>query len=182
MSYPLMGNYGVNSVDVESGKVQVRGFVVRQNCTEPSDMYGGKTLGSYLNEENVPGISDLDTRSIIIKIRERGTLRGAIVFDDDPEEVVKRLRTMPYPSDDNLVGMASTPEVIFHKNERASKTVALFDCGVKANIVRELHKRFNVYQLPYDTPRKFFRDHQVDGVLISNGPGEMRTPSIPGVS
>ncbi|HEY3419519.1 MAG TPA: glutamine-hydrolyzing carbamoyl-phosphate synthase small subunit [Methanomassiliicoccales archaeon] len=178
MSYPLIGNYGVNSEDVESGKVQVRGFVVRQNCTEPSDMYGGRTLGSYLKQENVPGISDLDTRSIIIKIRERGTLRGAIVFDEDPEEVVRKLRTMAYPSDDNLVGMASTKEVILHKNERATKTVALFDCGVKANIVRELHKRFNVYQLPYDTPKKFFRDHHIDGVMISNGPGDPSHPEL----
>ncbi len=72
MSYPLIGNYGVNPHDVESGKVQVRGFAVRQNSTEPSEMYGGKTLGSYLKNENVPGISDLDTRSIIIKIQGEG--------------------------------------------------------------------------------------------------------------
>ena len=85
---------------------------------------------------------------------------------------------MPYPSDDNLVGMASTKEVILHKNEKATKTVALFDCGVKANIVRELHKRFNVYQLPYDTPKKFFRDHQIDGVMISNGPGDPSHPDL----
>ena len=178
MSYPLIGNYGVNLHDVESGKVQVRGFVVRQNCTEPSDMYKGRTLGSYLKEENVPGISDLDTRSIIIKIRERGTLRGAIVFDEDPEEVIKKLRTMAYPSDDNLVGMASTKEVILHKNEKATKTVALFDCGVKANIIRELQKRFNDYQLPHDTPKKFFRDHHIDGVMISNGPGDPSHPDL----
>jgi carbamoyl-phosphate synthase small subunit len=56
--------------------------------------------------------------------------------------------------------------------------VALFDCGVKANIVRELHKRFNVYQLPHDTPKKFFRDHEIDGVMISNGPGDPSHPDL----
>jgi carbamoyl-phosphate synthase small subunit len=179
MSYPLIGNYGANGNDVESGKVQVRGFMVRENCHEPSDMYQGKTLDAYLKENRVPGISDIDTRSVIINIREKGTPKGAIVFDEDPLEVLEKVRKMPFPSEENLVGLASTKQIIRYDSERKGlKTVALFDCGVKANIIRELRKRFNVIQLPYDTPRKWFRDNEVDGVLISNGPGDPAHPAL----
>ncbi|MCE5296908.1 MAG: glutamine-hydrolyzing carbamoyl-phosphate synthase small subunit [Euryarchaeota archaeon] len=181
MSYPLIGNYGTNVHDVESGKVQVRGFTVRQNCDEPSQMYQGKTLDEYLKENRVPGISDIDTRSLIINIREKGTPRGAIVFNEDPMEVLEKIRKMPFPSEENLVGMASTKNIIRHDSERkGAKTVALFDCGAKANIIREMKKRFNVIQLPYDTPRKWFRDNEVDGIMISNGPGDPAHPALKG--
>ncbi|QLH74378.1 MAG: glutamine-hydrolyzing carbamoyl-phosphate synthase small subunit [Methanomassiliicoccales archaeon] len=179
MSYPLIGNYGTNRQDVESGSVQVRGFVVRENCHEPTDMYGGMTLDKYLKENKVPGISDIDTRSVIIKIREKGTPRGAIVFNEDPEEVIAHIKNMPYPSEHNLVGMASTKSVVHHPStKKNARTVALFDCGAKANIIRELKKRFNVVQLPYDTPKKWFRDNEVDGIMISNGPGDPSHPDL----
>jgi carbamoyl-phosphate synthase small subunit len=184
MSYPLIGNYGTNPYDVESDKVQVRGFAVRQNCMEPSDMYQGRTLDAYLKENKIPGISDLDTRSAIIRIREKGTPRGAIVFDEDPMEVLEKVRNMPYPSDENLVGQASIKMPVRHESiKKGAKTIALFDCGAKENILRELRKRFNIIQLPYDTPAQWFRDHEVDGVMISNGPGDpdhpdMRTATI----
>jgi carbamoyl-phosphate synthase small subunit len=183
MSYPLIGNYGTNPYDIESDKVQVRGFVVRESCVEPSDMYHGRTLDSYLKENKVPGISELDTRAAIINIREKGTPRGALVFDEDPEDVLERVRKMSFPSDDNLVGQASTKVVIRHEStKKGARTIALFDCGVKENILRELRKRFVVIQLPYDTPAKWFKDHEVDGVMISNGPGDPDHPEMRGAT
>ena len=171
MSYPLIGNYGVNAHDVESDHVQVRGFVVREECAEPSDGYGGATLDQYLKDNRIPGICGIDTRSLIIKIREKGTPRGAIVSGLDPEDVIKELRAMPYPSEDNLVGLASVKKPI-HFEKKGAKKVALIDCGVKANIVRELRKRFDLGQLPYNTPKKYLADNDIDGVFISNGPGD----------
>jgi len=179
MSYPLIGNYGINSKDVESDKVQVRGFVVRELCDMPSNGYGEQDLNTYLKENGIPGIAGLDTRSLIIKIRTAGTMKGAIVYDGDPQDKLEELRGMPYPSDSNLVGDVSTKEVLHFPKEGAKK-VALFDCGVKQNIVRELRKRFDLYQLPYDTPVKFFRDHEIDGLFISNGPGDPAHPALKG--
>ncbi|HSV41832.1 MAG TPA: glutamine-hydrolyzing carbamoyl-phosphate synthase small subunit, partial [Methanomassiliicoccales archaeon] len=179
MSYPLIGNYGTNPNDVESDRVQVKGFCVRQNCLEPSDMYGGQTLDAYLKENKVPGISELDTREAIINIRKKGTPRGAIVFDEDPMDVLEKVRSMPFPSEENLVGQASTKKVIRHPSaKKDAKTVALFDCGAKDNIIRELKKRFNLIQLPFDTPKSWFRDNEIDGVMISNGPGDPDHPRL----
>ncbi|MCK7582412.1 MAG: hypothetical protein MZV65_47030 [Chromatiales bacterium] len=97
MSYPLIGNYGVNIKDMESDKVQVNGFVVRELCDSPTDVYGGKDLNSFLKENGIPGIAGVDTRSLIIRIRNAGTMKGAIVYDGDVEEHLERIRKMPYP-------------------------------------------------------------------------------------
>jgi carbamoyl-phosphate synthase small subunit len=175
MSYPLAGNYGVSQQDFESDRVQVNGFVVRENCTVPSSMYGGEPIESLLTEYGVPGISEVDTRSLIIGIREHGTLRGAIAYNEDLDEVLDKVRSMPFPAERNLVSEVSTPKIIRYPKEGA-KTVALVDCGVKNSIIRELRKRFSVVQVPYDAPPSFFRNEEIDGILVSNGPGD---PSIP---
>jgi len=177
MSYPLIGNYGVNTRDMESDKVQVSGYVVRELCEAPSDGYGGMDLNTFLKDNKIPGIAGIDTRSLIIRIRTAGTMKGAIVYDGDPQEHLEKLLKRPYPSESNLVGEVS-PKEVRHFPKEGAKKVALFDCGAKANIVRELQKRFDLYQLPYDTPVKFFRDHEVDGLFISNGPGDPAHPII----
>ena len=176
-SYPLIGNYGVNHVDFESDRVQVRGYVVREKCLEPSNMYGGERIDSFLKKNRVPGISELDTRALIIKIREKGTPRGAICFEEDVDKVLKKVQAMPYPSDSNLVDEVSVKEPQRYERECA-KEVVLIDCGTKQNIVRELRKRFSLTVVPYDTDVKFFRDHEVHGVLLSNGPGDPAHPAI----
>ncbi|NYT11489.1 MAG: glutamine-hydrolyzing carbamoyl-phosphate synthase small subunit [Methanomassiliicoccales archaeon] len=177
MSYPLIGNYGVNRYDYESPKVQVQGYVVRENCPIPSEMYSGDTIHNFLLENRKPGISEVDTRSLIIGIREHGTLRGAISFEDDVESVLEEVRRVPYPSERNLVGEVSTKEIIRYEKEGAD-TIALIDCGVKANIIRELRKRFSVIQLPYDTPPGFFRNEEIHGIVVSNGPGDPSHPDL----
>jgi len=177
MSYPLIGNYGVNHTDFESERVQVRGYAVREKCPEPSGMYGGDRLDSFLKKNHTPGISELDTRALIIQIREKGTPRGAICFEEDLDKALKKVQTMPFPSDSNLVHEVSTREILRYEKEGA-KEVVLIDCGTKANIVRELRERFSLTVVPYDTQASFFRDHDVDGVVISNGPGDPAHPVI----
>ncbi|MFP4170212.1 MAG: glutamine-hydrolyzing carbamoyl-phosphate synthase small subunit [Methanomassiliicoccales archaeon] len=177
MSYPLIGNYGVNSIDLESPRVQVNGYVVRENCTFPSRMYTEESIHTFLHQNAVPGISEVDTRALIIGIREHGTLRGAITFDRDIDSVLEEVRSMPYPAERNLVAEVSTDRVIRYPREGASK-VALIDCGTKANIVRELRRRFSVVQVPFDATPGLLREEGVDGVVVSNGPGD---PSHPGL-
>ena len=177
MAYPLIGNYGVNHLDYESNRVQVSGYVVREKCLEPSGMYGGDKLDHFLKKGNVPGISELDTRSLIIKIREQGTPRGAICFEEDLDKVLKKVQSMPFPSESNLVEEVSTKEVLHYQQEGA-KEVVLIDCGTKSNIIRELRKRFSLTVVPYDTEPSFFHDNEVDGVVLSNGPGDPAHPII----
>jgi len=178
MSHPLIGNYGVSDRYVESSQVQVTGYVVRQLCRKVSPMYGGRDLDSYLKASGVPGISELDTRSLIIGIRERGTLRGAIASSkDDPQEVLETVMKMPYPSERNLVAEVSTPNVIHYEN-KGRKRIALIDCGVKGSIVKELTARFSVVQVPWDTPASWFRSQELDGIFISNGPGDPAHPDM----
>lgn len=181
MSHPIIGNYGVNSMFNESPSVQVTGYVVREACRHPSPMYGGETLDAFLKKNQVPGISELDTRALIIGIREKGVLKGAIAFDEDPQEVLEKVRRMPYPSDSNLVGEVSTKKVLRYEREGAKK-VALIDCGVKNNIVNELRKRFSLVQVPHDTPASFFRNEEFDGIFLSNGPGDPAHPAIMGTT
>ncbi len=171
MSHPIIGNYGVNARFSESPEVQVRGYVVREVCDRPSTTYGNESLDALLKRDKVPGISELDTRALIIGIREKGVLRGAIVFDEDPEEVLEKVKHMPYPSEANLVGEVSVKKIVRYEKKDA-KRVALVDCGVKNNIVRELRKRFDVVQVPFNTPTSVLRDLEIDGLFLSNGPGD----------
>ncbi len=177
MSHPLIGDYGINPRYSESDSVQVAGYVVREACKDPSKMYGGKSLDEYLKEYQVPGISEIDTRSIILDIRSRGVLKGAITFDDDPEKILDEVCKMPAYAGKNWVGEVSTKEVVRYENKGAKK-LALIDCGVKGSILSELKKRFEVIMVPYNVDKSFFRNEEIDGVFLSNGPGDPAHPAI----
>ena len=177
MSHPVIGNYGVSDRFKESPRVHATGLAVRDLCRNVSPMYGGKTLDEYLREEGVPGITELDTRALVVGIREKGALRGAISFDEDTDEVLAKLREMEHPSKRNLVADVSTKEILRYENEGRRK-VALIDCGVKQSIVNELRRRFSVVQVPYDVDPSFFRNEELDGVFISNGPGDPSHPEM----
>lgn len=178
-TYPLIGNYGIRKEYDQSLKgAQVGGIVVSEYCGSPSPMYGGEPLENLLEESRVPGISGIDTRELVIKIRGSGTLRGAIVSDEkEIEETVAGLRSRPLPSESNLVARVSCTE----KKEFLSGkdlTVGLLDCGVKTSIINELSARFDVRLFPYDTAAQEILDSKVDGVLVSNGPGNPAHPDL----
>ncbi len=177
MAYPLIGNYGISDANSQSSGVHVRGFVVREACPEPSQMYGGGTIDGYLKDNQVPGISYLDTRELIIKIRQHGTLRGAITSIDDPASLVEELRRMPFPNETNLIAEVS-PKEISRYDEGKKHTVGLIDCGAKEGIVRDLRSRYNVIRFPHDTPADVIIDSGAQGVMISNGPGDPSHPEI----
>ena len=177
MSHPLIGNYGINPNYSESDSVQVSGYAVRELCKSPSKMYGGKPLDDYLIENKIPAISGVDTRSIILNIRSSGVLKGAISFDSDPEKVLEKIRAMPPYADKNWVGEVSTKEIIRHE-KKGAKRIALIDCGVKGSILSELKKRFEVIQVPYNVDKSFFRNEELNGVFVSNGPGDPSHPDV----
>jgi carbamoyl-phosphate synthase small subunit len=177
-TYPLIGNYGINPAFSQSESVHVRGLVVREYCWEPSTAYGHTTLDQFLKDNKVPGISGIDTRELVIKIRSRGTLKGAIVQNEkDVDSMIKKLKTMPAPSASNLAANVS-PKVITRFDSGKELTVGLIDLGCKQGIVRDLCSRFNVIDFPYDTSAQAIIDAGAQGVLISNGPGDPSHPDI----
>ena len=178
MTYPLIGNYGIKEEYYQSEMVHTRGLVVREYCAEPSPMYGGRTLDHFLKANKVPGISGIDTRDLVIKIRTMGTLKGAIIRDKDAiEGTIAELKRMPAPSDSNLVDEVSCDKIEKHDFGK-DFCIGLLDCGGKSGIMRDLSARFNVTVFPYDTPADVIESHKIKGVLISNGPGDPAHPAI----
>ncbi|MFA7342220.1 MAG: glutamine-hydrolyzing carbamoyl-phosphate synthase small subunit, partial [Candidatus Methanomethylophilaceae archaeon] len=176
-SYPLIGNYGTTPDFMQSEAVHVNGFVVREWCEHPSRMYKGDTVDAFLKKNSVPGISGIDTRDLIINIRDRGTMRGAITYREDIDEVLAEVRGMPLPSESNLVAEMS-PKSTIRIDSGKALTVGLLDCGCKHGIIRDLASRFNVIRIPYNMGAQEILDLGVDGIMVSNGPGD---PSHPGL-
>ena len=178
MTFPLVGNYGISDEFYQSEAVHARALVVREYCKEPSKTYGGRTLDDFMKKHRVPGISGIDTRDLVIRIRRAGTLRGAVVGDRDAiKDTVKMLGKMPLPSEGNLVAEVSCKEIRRHDSGK-ELTLGMIDCGEKKGILREMTSRFNVITFPYDTPADVILASKVGGVLLSNGPGDPNHPEI----
>jgi carbamoyl-phosphate synthase small subunit len=168
-TYPLIGNYGVPDAELEGGlprhfesdSIHVAGLVIAEYSDEYSHWNSSRSLGAWLTEHRVPGISGIDTRALTRRLRERGTLRGKIVYGDDDIEFGD-------PARRHLVAEVSAPEVRTFGHGRFR--VVLVDCGVKANILRCLLARdTTVTRVPWDYD---FTTLEADGILISNGPGD----------
>ena len=180
LTYPLVGNYGISDEADQSDGVHVRGLVVREYCKEPSPMYGGRTLDDYMKAHRVPGISGIDTRELVIKTRSKGTFKGAIVKEGtDLEATVSKLKEMPSPLDANLVAEVSCRKP-YEVGGGRDLTVGLLDCGTKKSIVEQLALRYNVKVFPYDTTAQEIADSGVDGIMVSNGPGNPSHEAIMG--
>ncbi len=175
MTYPLIGNYGINSEDIESEKIQVEGFVVREYEPLPSNWRSQESLADYLNHQRIIGIEGIDTRALTRHIRLAGAMKGVISTQDlDVSSVVKKAA-----SSHGLVGRDLIKRVTCNKQyewpqekEVRYKVVAL-DCGMKFNIARSLAKRgCHVTIMPAHSSAEEIRAIGPDGVLISNGPGD----------
>ena len=183
MTFPLIGNYGTIDDFHQSASVHARALVCSEYCREPSDMYAGKTIDEFLKDHKVPGIAGVDTRDLVIKIRNGGTLKGAITEDRDSiPDLIEKIKASPAPSEGNLVGEVSCKEILeFDSNKEI--TVGLLDCGEKDGILKELRNRYNVVMFPYDTPADVITEFRlngkkIQGVQLSNGPGDPSHPVI----
>lgn len=168
MTYPLVGNYGIPEPKFwESERVQVAGLVVSSYIDTPNHFQSTKTLGAWLREYNVPALEIKDTRGLAKKIRDEGVQLGKIVMNGvDPGFVDINKR--------NLAAEASLKEVKV-LNEDGAKTIAVFDCGVKNNIIKNLVDRgMRVVRVPWDFDI-FSLNERYDGILLSNGPGDPKT-------
>jgi carbamoyl-phosphate synthase small subunit len=175
-AYPLIGNYGINKHDSQSAKVQVWGYAVKERCGLPSHRDSDREIDEFLKRDGIPGISGIDTRELIRKIRNTGTMMGGITTDD-PSGLEERIRKAKHPEGTNLVSQVSTREEVRFE-QGMDKTVAVIDCGVKEDILAELRRRFNVIQLPFDTSHGRIEEISPDGIFVTNGPGNPAHPDI----
>jgi len=175
MTYPLIGNYGINKEDAESRRPFLQGFVVKEYSKVFSNWRASKSLGDYLKENRIIGIEGIDTRALTLHIRQAGAMKAVLSTEDlDEKRLVKKAKASP-----GLVGVDLVKEVTcqkiyrWEKEEKAKFKVVVIDCGVKYNILRELHRhKCQAIVVPASTGVDEILKMKPDGALISNGPGD----------
>ncbi|MDK2820710.1 MAG: carbamoyl-phosphate synthase small subunit [Clostridia bacterium] len=173
LTYPLIGNYGVNDEDLESERPQVAGFIVHEACSLPSNWRAKKKIDNYLKENKIPAIQGLDTRALTRHLRRQGTMRGIIASGENVNlEELKILATKEPPlSGEKLVPYVtnSKPFVI----EGGKRRVILYNFGVKENIIRWLRREdCTVTVMPPKSTAAEILAQNPQGLVISNGPGD----------
>ena len=172
MSYPLIGNYGVNQYDDESYRAWPEAFVVRHLSPRGSNFRNEGTLDDYLKAHNITGLQDVDTRAITKILRNQGTMNGMITCAEhySMDEALKRIRAYRVTG---TVARVSCKEPQEYPVENPKYHIALLDIGEKRNMARCLNKRgCSVTVLPYNTKAENILSGSYDGVMLSNGPGD----------
>ena len=178
LTYPLIGNYGINTEDFESKRIQVSGFVVREACDRPSHWQSTSTFRDFLAEAGIPGISGVDTRSLTRQLRSAGVKMGIITSEMTPIEALEQLRKKPRYDDVDFVKSVSTVTMyewdsIPSLGQQSGPHVVVIDCGLKYNILRILHRmNCRITVVPCRTAAREVLDLKPDGVLLSPGPGD----------
>ncbi|MDD5723049.1 MAG: glutamine-hydrolyzing carbamoyl-phosphate synthase small subunit [Syntrophales bacterium] len=173
MTYPLIGNYGVNEADAESRGLWLEGFVVKELCETPSNWRSEKDLGTYLLEHGVIGLQGVDTRALTKHIREAGAMMAVIsTIDLDPASLVAKARRSPGLSGIDLVESVTCEEPFTFADQDGPNVVVL-DCGVKYSTLRQLREEgCTVTVVPAHTTVDEILAYKPAGVLLSNGPGD----------
>ena len=196
MTYPLIGNYGVNAADAESATVHPRGFVVKEISRIASSHLSEEELPAYLARHGVLGISGVDTRALTRHLRERGAMRGIIATGDrQAEDLAARARALPKLEDEDHVGAVTAREryewteptdgrwlgtdilpATPHAGEPPRRHVVAYDYGIKHGMLRGLVRTgCRVTVVPARTPARDVLALRPDGVFLSNGPGDPAT-------
>ena len=183
MTYPIMGNYGINPDDMESGSV-IEGIssgntagpgalIVRDYTEEPSNFRCDRTLSEYMAARDIAGVGGVDTREITRKIRDYGSCKVMITDEDvSDEEAISELDAWKYAT--NQVSRVSAQKIIeIPARDDEKYHVVAIDCGMKSNIIRDLSARgCRVTIVPFDTGYTEIENLQPDGIFLSNGPGD----------
>ncbi|MDR1734748.1 MAG: carbamoyl phosphate synthase small subunit [Oscillospiraceae bacterium] len=168
-TFPLIGNYGVNPLDKESRRSFVTGYIVSENCGEPSHFGSSGTLDAFLKTQGVPGLYGIDTRSLTKRIRTSGVLRGC--FSETPDAI--SADSLKAWSIGDAVARVTIREPERYTAEKPQRTVVLWDFGVKYSSVHRLLERgCNVVVVPSFWTCGQILAENPDGVLLSNGPGD----------
>ena len=177
LTYPLVGNYGINPEDFESARIQVGGLIVREDCEQPSHGRSDRTLHEFLASQGIPGIAEVDTRAITRRLRSKGVMLG-IITNGDPNASLKRLQDSPAYDDRDYVATVTTPEEYNWNGGdedliESKHRILVTDCGLKYNILRQLRRRgCEVIVVPAATSAEELLALQPSGILFSPGPGD----------
>jgi carbamoyl-phosphate synthase small subunit len=173
MTYPLIGNYGVNHEDVESRRPFVEGFVVKECSGLASNWRCEKNLDEYLGENNIIGLEGIDTRALTRHIRLQGAMKAVISTEDsDEKSLIEKAKASP-----GLIGIDLVQNVAIEEirqwNDQGKYHVLVVDTGVKYNILRELvNRECRVTIAPPRTSAEHILDLKPNGIMLSNGPGD----------
>jgi len=175
MTYPLIGNYGVNNEDPESSRPWVEGFVVREASRMASNWRATESLDDYLKRWNIVAIDHIDTRALVRHIRDKGAMRACLsTIESDAQRVIEKAYNSPSMENRELASVVTTKEpyeVLASSDERFH--VVCYDFGVKMNSLRELSQAgCRVTVVPASTPANDVLAMKPDGVFLSNGPGD----------
>lgn len=172
-TFPLNGNYGVNSDDYESNRSWVRGYIVREWCEVPSNFRCEARIDDFLKEQNIIGLYGIDTRQLTRSIREYGVMNGAITTEDVyavKDELLAQLAA--YEIRDAVKSVSCTERHVYEPEE-TKRRVVMLDLGYKAHILRHLLQRgCEVTVVPYNTSAEEILALAPDGIMLTNGPGD----------
>ncbi len=172
MTYPIIGNYGMNDEVAESAGPQVKAFVVREVCEDPSNWKSQGKLADYLEENDIVGLSGIDTRELTRKIREKGTMHGIITKTPPSAAQIEEMKAFEMPQP---VERVTTREVYEFGEGEYTRRIAVLDFGLKRNILRSLAKRgCRLTVFPALTDPQEILDGKFDGLMLTNGPGNPR--------
>ena len=175
MTYPHIGNYGINANYSESKSIQVSGFIVKEGSQHPSNYLSQSSITEYLEQHNIVGIQNLDTRAITRVIREEGSMNAIISSEIlDPKILKKQLQTIPSMEGLNLIERVTCSKI--YKYSKPKKTlfkIVAIDFGIKTNILRLLKKQgCEITVVPATITSDEIQKINPDGIFLSNGPGD----------
>jgi carbamoyl-phosphate synthase small subunit len=176
MTSPHIGNYGINKEDVESDRIQVAGFIIKEESNVPSNWRSNQSIGDYLNDHKIVGIRNIDTRAVTRHIRDHGAMNGIISsIDLNIENLKEKLAKVPSMTGLDLAKIVSTKSSFQWEGNSNSKKykVAAIDYGIKHNILRLLEESgCEITVFPCKTSAAEILKFNPDGVFLSNGPGD----------
>ncbi len=175
LTYPLIGNYGINEADFESKQVQVRGLIVREHCTVPSNWQSTTTLHEFLKVNGIPGLENTDTRALTRRLRLSGVMMGVLTSEMRPEEALEELNHLPRYDFTDFVQKVSTEETyVWQTTENGHRHhIIVIDYGLKYNILRLLNRMGCLTTVvPCTTGAEDILLLEPDGIVISPGPGD----------
>ncbi len=194
MTYPLIGNYGINEEDMESGRVHLTALIVKECCKEPSNWRAKESLPEFLIRHNVPGIEGIDTRALTVHLRTAGAVRGIIsTKTDNIEELIAKAKAIPSMEGQNLVPKVAPTAPYFWNgkapqeaklnadgsynwNNNNEPKVVVYDFGIKWNILRLLQEQgLDLLVVPPSFSAEAVKKTGAEAVFLSNGPGDPAT-------
>lgn len=193
MTWPLIGNYGINDEDMESAGLHLNAFVVKECCKKPSNWRSVQSLPEFLKKNNIPGIEAIDTRAFTLHLREQGAMRAGISTEIlDPEKLLERIKKLPSMEGQNLMQKVAPKEAYTWENETPVpikfekdgtykwKTsyphVLVYDYGIKWNILRLLVSyEMELLVVPPNFSFENVKKVNPAGIFLSNGPGDPAT-------